>query len=306
MRIAIMGAGGIGAFYGACLARAGNDVIFIARGAHLDAMRKNGLKIENKGDPDFTINTVNATDDPSNVGAVDAILFCVKMYDAIDAAKLCKLMMGENTIVVTLQNGVESVSIVNSVLGEGLTLGGAAYVAATIMDPGLIKRNNLISKIEFGEADGSFSQRATALADVLNESGIEAIVTSNTQSMLWSKFALMTSTSCITSLCRMSTSVLQTDPVAREVYGNAMRECVAVGRALGVEIPENVFEKIMHITDNSPPLMSSMANDLIAGRRLELEWLSGAIHRLGQGASIATPIHSPVYAALRPHVNGAV
>jgi len=228
------------------------------------------------------------------------------MYDAMDAAKLCKQMMSENTIIVTLQNGVESVSIVNSVLGNGSTLGGAAYVAATIIGPGLIKRYNLISKIEFGEADGSFSQRATALADVLNESGIEAIVTPNTQSMLWSKFSLMTSTSCITSLCRMSTSVVQEDAVAREVYGNAMRECVAVGRALGVEIPENIFEKIMHITDNSPPLMSSMANDLIAGRRLELEWLSGAIHRLGKEASIATPIHSTVYAALRPHVNGVM
>ena len=183
MRIAIMGAGGIGAYYGARLARAGADVAFIARGAHLDAMRENGLRIEEFGGDDFTIDPVNATDDPASIGPVDAILFCVKMYDTIQAAEACKPLMGNHTIVVTLQNGVESVDMINSVLGAepsaghapglGRSLGGAAYISATILEPGVVRRNNQMAKIEFGEPDGTISRRATAFAKTLKDAGIE-------------------------------------------------------------------------------------------------------------------------------------
>ncbi|MBT5108453.1 MAG: 2-dehydropantoate 2-reductase [Rhodospirillaceae bacterium] len=314
MRIAIMGAGGIGAYYGACLARAGADVVFIARGAHLDAMRNNGLRVQEFGGADFTVDSVNATDDPAEIGPVDAVLFCVKMYDTIHAAELCKPLMGNNTMVVTLQNGVESVDMINSVLGAepstgpapglGQALGGAAYISATIVEPGVVKRNNQMAKIEFGEPDGTISRRATAFAKTLKDAGIETAVTPAMQTMLWSKFVLLTANSGMTSLSGEDTGVVRADPVMRAVYRDAMRESVAVGRAMDVYLPDDIIERSMDWLDSSAPIKASLAVDLERGRRLEVEWLSGAVHRLGAQVGVPTPIHSTVYAALRPHVNG--
>jgi len=314
MRIAIMGAGGIGAYYGACLARAGADIAFIARGAHLDAMRKNGLRVQEFGSADFTVDPVNATDDPAEIGPVDAVLFCVKMYDTIHAAELCKPLMGNNTMVVTLQNGVESVDMINAVLGAepstgpapglGRTLGGAAYISATIVEPGVVKRNNQMAKIEFGEPDGTISRRATTFAKTLKDAGIETAVTPAMQTMLWSKFVLLTANSGMNSLSGEDTGVVRADPVMRAVYRDAMRESVAVGRAMDVYLPDDIIERSMDWLDSSAPIKASLAVDLERGRRLEVEWLSGAVHRLGAQVGVPTPIHSTVYAALRPHVNG--
>ena len=304
MRVAIMGAGGIGAYYGACLARAGNDVVFIARGAHLDAMRKKGLRIQDFDGSEIIIDPVNATDDPKTVDPVDVILFCVKMYDTIEAAELCKPLMGDETIVITLQNGVESVGMIDGILGQGRALGGAASVAGSLIEPGVVKRNNQITKIEFGEADGTISRRAKAIAKTLDDAGIEAIIRSDVEVMLWSKFALMTSNACMTSLGRVDTGVIRADPVMRAVYCDAMRETITVGRAMGVELPDDVMERALNWLDSSAPIMASLAVDLLSGRRLEVEWLSGAIHRFGEKTGVPTPIHSTVYAALRPHRNG--
>lgn len=304
MRIAIMGAGGIGAYYGACLARAGHDVVFVARGAHLQAMQEQGLRLEEVDGEGFVLDPVSATDDPRTVGPVDAVLFCTKLYDTLDAAGLCKPMMGNETCVLTLQNGVESVGMINSVLGEGRTLGGAAYVAGSIIAPGVVKRNNHITRIEFGEMNGTVSSRAEALAAVLNKAEIPATVTPDVQVMLWSKFALMTSNSCLTSLSGVDTGVIRSDPVMRSVYCNAMHEVVAVGRAKGIHLAEDILERTLEWLDSSPPIMASLANDFIAGRRLEVEWLSGAIHRFGEETGVPTPIHTTVYAALRPHIHG--
>lgn len=305
MRIAIMGAGGIGAYYGACLARAGNDVALIARGAHLDAMQANGLRIQDFGGVDFTIDPVNATDDPATIGPVDVILFCVKMYDTLNAAELCKPMMGPDTVVVTLQNGVESVGMIDSVLGDSRALGGAAYISATIVEPGVVKRNNQMAKIEFGEAYGTLSPHATAFAVTLNNAGIEAAVTPAVQVMLWSKFVLLTANSGMNSLTGEDTGVVRADPVMRDVYRNAMRETVAVGRATGVDLPNDIIDCCMDWLDRSAPVKASLAVDLERGRRLEVEWLSGAVHRLGAHTGVPTPIHSTIYAALRPRINGA-
>ena len=305
MRIAIMGAGGIGAYYGACLAQAGNDVVFIARGAHLQAMCKNGLKIEDFGGAEFIIDPVHATDDPASVGPVDAILFCVKMYDAMSAAELCKPMMGDDTYVITLQNGVESVDIVDAALGQGRSLGGAAYVAGSLVAPGVVRRTNQKTKIEFGEIDGAISPRVKEFSEALEAAGIETVVSTDMQAMLWSKFALMTSNACMTALSRTDTSVIRADPIMRGVYCDAMAETIAVGRAMGVQFPDDILERTLDWLDTSAPIMASLANDLIAGRRLEVEWLSGAIHRFGKQHGVPTPIHTTVYAALKPHVGGA-
>ncbi|NQW01325.1 MAG: 2-dehydropantoate 2-reductase [Rhodospirillales bacterium] len=305
MRIAIMGTGGIGAYYGACLARAGVDVVFVARGAHLDAMRRNGLRIEDFGGGEFIIDPVNVTDDPQSVGPVDAVLFCVKMYDTIEAATLCLPLIGDKTCILTLQNGVESVAMIDSVVGAGRTLGGAAYVAGSITAPGVVKRNNQITKIEFGESDGGISARARALATLLEGAGIEAIITPDARAMLWTKFVLMTSNACMTALSRCDTGTIKTDPVMRDVYCSAMRETITLGRALGVNLPADIEDRTLDWLDSSAPIMASLAVDLINGRRLEVEWLSGAIHRLGIDAGVPTPIHTTAYAALRPHREGA-
>ncbi len=305
MRIAIMGAGGIGAYYGARLARSGLDVAFITRGAHLAALREEGLRIREFGGDDFAVDPVRATDDPETVGPVDAILFCVKMYDTLEAATLCRPLMGADTIVVTLQNGVESVAMIDSVLGADRTLGGAAYISATIVEPGVVRRNNQMAKIEFGETEGSISPRAEAFAKTLNEAGIEAVITPDVEAMLWSKFVLLTANSGMNSISGVDTGVVRADPVMRAVYQAAMRECVAVGRAMGVALPDDIIERSMKWLDGSAPIKASLAVDLERGRRLEVEWLSGAVHRLGAQAGVPTPIHSTIYAALRPHRDGA-
>ena len=273
MRIAIMGAGGIGAYYGACLARSGADVILIARGAHLDAMRKNGLRIQDFGGEEFTIDPVSATDDPETVGPVKAILFCVKMYDTLQAAALCKPLMGDDTIVVTLQNGVESVAMIDSVLGPGRALGGATFISATVIEPGLVRRNNQMDNIEFGETDGTISPRAEAFAKTLNDAGIESFVSPDVQAMLWAKFVQLTGNSGINALSRADTGVVRADPVMRAVYCDALRETVAVGRAMGVELPEDIIERAMNWLDRSAPIKASLAVDLESGRRLEVEWV---------------------------------
>lgn len=304
MRFAIMGAGGIGAYYGACLAKAGHDVCFIARGKHLEEMQNNGLQIEEFDGPGFRIDPVQATDDPETLGPVDTVLFCVKMYDTVSAAELCKPMVGPETVVLTLQNGVESAGMIDGILGHGRTLGGAAFVAGSIVRPGVVRRNNQITRIEFGEMTGAISPRAEALAQILNDAGIPATLSDDVEAMLWAKFALMTSNSVLTSLSRVDTGIIKADPVMRDVYCRAMREVIAVGKAKGVKLADDLEEKTLAWLDGSAPIMASLANDLIAGRRLEVEWLSGAIHRFGQEMDVPTPIHTTVYAALRPHVNG--
>ena len=305
MRIAIMGAGGIGAYYGARLARAGLDVAFVARGAQLAALREKGLEIREFGGDDFTVAPVEATDDPSTLGPVDAVLFCVKMYDTLEAAALCRPLLGDDTMFVTLQNGVESVSMIDSVLGEGRALGGAAYISATIVEPGVVRRNNQLARIEFGEADGTISPRAERFAKTLNGAGIEATVTPDVEAMLWSKFVLLTANSGMNAISGVDTGVVRADPVMRAVYRDAMRECVAVGRALGVALPADIIERCMSWLDGTAPIRASLAVDLERGRRLEVEWLSGAVHRLGAQAGVPTPIHSTIYAALRPRRDGA-
>ncbi len=304
MRIAVMGAGGIGAYYGACLARGGVDVTFIARGAHLDAMRKDGLRIRDFGGEEFVVDPIDATDDPNSVEPVDAVLFCVKMYDTRAAAALCKSLMKDDTIIVTIQNGVEAVAMIDSILGEGRTLGGAAYISATLVEPGVVERNNQIDKIEFGEPDGTISPRAEAFAKTLSDAGIETVVSPAVQTVLWSKFVQLSANSSMNSITGADTGVIRADPVMRAVYCGALGETEAVARAMGVDLPDDIVERSMNWLDNTAPIKASLAVDLERGRRLEVEWLSGAVHRLGAETGVPTPIHSTVYAALRPRMNG--
>lgn len=304
MRIAIMGAGGIGAYYGAALVRSGADVSFMARGAHLAAMRQRGLTIEEPDGTTFKVHPIMASDKAADLGPVDAVLLCVKMYDVLEAAEQCKPLMGPETFVVALQNGVEAVELVDRVLGQGRTLGGAAFVAGTLIEPGLVKRVNQMTRIEFGQADGSQSPRVRALCNILTQAGLDAAISPNVDTMLWSKFALMTSNAATTALGRVDTGVVRADPVMRGMYEAALRETVAVGRAKGVALADDIVERTLDWLDTAHPLKASLCVDLERGKRLELEWLSGAIHRMGQELGVPTPVHSTVYAALRPYRDG--
>ena len=303
MRFAIMGAGGVGGYYGACLARAGNDVAFIARGAHLAAMRDKGLLIHDR-DGDFTVAPVTATDDNSTLEPVDAVLLCVKLYDVEASAKQIAPLLGPKSIVVTTQNGVEAPEIVNSVIGAGRTLAAATYISATIIEPGAIRRNNDLTHIEIGELDGPASARVDALVEVFKAAGLDARPSDDTAALLWSKFVLLAANSGMTSLIRQDTGVLRDDPVIREAHTAALAEVAAVGRALDVKLTDDIEQRCLEWLDQNAPIKPSLLVDLEAGKRLEVGWLSGAVHRLGKKAGVPTPTHTAIYAALRPFESG--
>ena len=303
MRFAIMGAGGVGGYYGACLARAGNDVAFIARGAHLAAMRDKGLLIHDR-DGDFTVAPVTATDDNSTLEPVDAVLLCVKLYDVEASAKQIAPLLGPKSIIVTTQNGVEAPKIVDSVIGAGRTLAAATYISATIIEPGAIRRNNDLTHIEIGELDGPASARVDALVEVFKAAGLDARPSDDTAALLWSKFVLLAANSGMTSLIRQDTGVLRDDPVIREAHTAALAEVAAVGRALDVKLADDIEQRCLEWLDQNAPIKPSLLVDLEAGKRLEVGWLSGAVHRLGKKAGVPTPTHTAIYAALRPFENG--
>lgn len=305
MRFAIMGAGGVGGYYGACLARAGEDVAFIARGAHLAALRDTGLLIHDR-DGDFTVAPVTATDDPATLEPVDVVLMCVKLYDTESAAQLIQPLLGPDSLVVTLQNGVEAPEIVASVIGEGRTLGGATYISATITQPGAIRRNNDLTHIEFGEPNGPASARVHALVEIFKAAGLDARPVDDTAALLWSKFVLLAANSGMTAMTRRDTGSLRADPVTREAHTAALAEVASVGRALGVSLADDIEKRCLDWLDNNAPIKPSLLVDLEAGKRLEVGWLSGAVHRLGKKAGVPTPTHTAIYAALRPFDEGVV
>ncbi len=306
MRIAVMGAGGIGGYLGAKLARGGHDVALIARGAHLEALRRDGLRIS--GADSIEVNGLLATDRPEEIGVVDAVLFCVKLYDTEGAAELIRPVLGENSFVVSVQNGVESEARISAVIGSGRTLAGAAYFPANIVAPGVIAWLGGIEGkplIGFGEPGAGPSPRAHAFARRCNEASIEAVVFDNTERMIWEKFCLIAGSSAATALTRQPIGPVRSDPDARWLLAGAVGEAAAVGRAHGVHLPEDIEERVLGFLDTTPATgRSSQLVDLERGRRLELEWLSGAIVLLGREHGVPTPIHRTVYAALKPYASG--
>ncbi len=308
MRVAIMGCGGVGGFYGAKLARNGVDVTFIARGAHLQAISRNGLTLrdDHDGDSETLINPARAVENPAQAGPVDVILFCVKLPDSTAALEALKPLMGEDTFIVTLQNGVESVGIIEGILGPGRAIGGAVYIVASILEPGVIVRSGPSERMEIAEPDGSRSPRITAFAGLCRDAGIDIHVKDDLGELLWRKFVLLSASSAITALTRQPMGFAQEDPVAGEVVRAAIAETAAVARALGVglaaDIEETAFKTLNFIL--GADAKSSQLYDLERGKPLELEWLSGAIHRMGKEAGVPTPVHSTTYAALRPFAGG--
>ena len=307
MKIAVMGAGGMGGWLGAKLATAGNEVVFIARGAHLEAMRTGGLTVS--GAESLRLTEIVATDRPDDIGLVDVVLFCVKLYDTESAATALAPLLGPRTFVVTVQNGVESAGRIGQIIGNGQTLAGAAYFPANIAAPGEIAYVGRIEgkpHIAFGEPGNGPSERAHGFAAICQAAGIDAEVFDDTESMIWEKFCLIAGTSAATALTRQTVGMVRSDPDTRWMLSEAIGEAARIGRKLGVTLPDDVESRTLAFIDNNPPNgKSSQLIDLERGRRLELEGLSGAVIRLGRQTGVPTPVHCTVYAALKPFIDGA-
>lgn len=304
MRIAIIGAGGIGAPLGASLATAGQDVIFLARGAHLAAMRANGLRVE--GDRGETVvRPVQATDDPAAIGPVDLVLFCVKLWDVEATGQQIRRLIGAETIVIPLQNGVDASERLLPILGAMHVLGGVAIVTGSIVAPGVVRQFGKHHRIIFGELDGQITSRVERIRDVCQAAGIEAVLSGDIQRARWEKFIMLVAISGLCALVRRPIGDLRDEPDIAPLIDDAMREVVEVGRACGVKFSPDVLHSLRPLIHDVPPNTTpSMAVDLLAGNRLELPWLAGKVVQLGATHSVPTPVNRVVYAALKLYANG--
>ena len=301
MRIAMLGAGGIGGYYGGLLARAGHDVAFVARGAHLAALQQAGLRVESVHG-DFAIEGIEATDDPAQVGIVDLVLVTVKSYDLDQAAEAAHPLLGPETVVLPLLNGLDAADRLADRLGQRLVLAGLTHISSSIASPGLIRQVSPLRRITLGERDGTVSARAERVRDALSASGIEAVLTPDINVALWEKFLFIASISGICCLARQPIGPVMNTRETRELYLDALREIEALARARQVGLASNVVERTLQLTDSfDPQTRPSMLVDLQAGRRLELDALSGTVVRYGQETGVATPLHRVVYAVLKPN-----
>ena len=303
MRIAIVGSGGVGGYFGGRLAAAGADVTFLARGAHLEALRARGLRIDSpKGD--VHLPHVKAESDPAAIGPADVVFFAVKLYDTESALALLPPLIGPDTVVIGFQNGVETVHWLSSAVGRSHTAGGVSYVSAVIAEPGVI-RHTAMDHLIFGEPDGSRSPRLEALLEACRPAGFQATLSSDITVEIWTKFVRISVFSGMTAVTRSPIGVIRDDPELFAMMKRAVKEAMAVAHAKGIAVPDNMVADVAQAYSVLPPqAKASMLEDLERGRRIELPWLSGAIVRLGREAGVETPTHRFINAVLRPHVNG--
>ena len=305
MRIAVVGTGGIGGPYGASLAKAGADVTFVARGAHLTAMRENGLRIE--GDRGEThIRPTQATDDIASIGTVDFVLFCVKLWDVENVGAELRAIVGPGTAVVPLQNGIDAADRLVPMLGPDAVMGGTAFVTGSITAPGVIRQVGTYQRMTFGELDGRLSERGQRLRDLCETAGFEGVFSADIRVPIWEKFILLVPLSGLHALTRVPLGRWRDDPEILALYEAALRETVAVGLAEGVRLPDDSIEKGVAMMRSMPAHhTTSMGNDLLRGNRLELPWFAGKVVELGRRHDIPTPVNNFIFTALKPHINGA-
>jgi len=305
MRIAVMGTGGLGGAIGGLLARAGEDVSFIARGPHLDAMKTRGLTIKSSLAGDFTIRAP-ATNDPAEIGPVDLIVFGVKLYDLERAAEQVRPMVGPSTVILPIQNGIDATERIGSIVGSDAVIGGTATVGGRIEEPGVITHTALANTITCGELPNGISSRTERVREVLERAGFVALTHPDIKVPIWEKFVPLVSTGGVMAATRLTAGQIRSCPETRALLTGMMEEIAAVGRAHGVAIGPDLIERQVAFLDQVPPMArTSLAADLLNGRRLELESLNGAVVRLGQQAGIPTPLNFAIYAALKPYVDGA-
>ena len=305
MRIVMMGSGGVGGFFGGRLAHAGEDVAFVARGAHLEAIRRNGLTIENEPQGDIHVAGVRASADPSELGPADLVVISVKLWDTEAAARQVKPLVGPNTAVLSLQNGVIKDDILRGVFPEKNIMGGVAYVATHISRPGVIHQTGTMQRIIVGEYDGSISERAKSLHEALLRSGVSAELSTDVRRSIWEKYVFLVGLSATTTTTRRPLGAVLENPRSREFLHEIMREVVRVGRAQGVNLAEDFPDQRMAFAKTLPyDMTSSMAHDLERGNPLEVDWLSGGVVKLGREAGISAPANEAVCAILAVHAAG--
>ena len=302
MKIAMMGSGGVGGFFGGRLAHTGHDVSFIARGAHLEAMRRDGLLIENEPQGDIRIPKVRVTDDPSSLGPVDLVILSVKLWDTERAARAIAPIVGPNTGVLSLQNGVVKDDILRGAFGPERVMGGVGYVATHIARPGVIHQTGTMQRIVVGEYDGRRSERAAFLHEALLKAGVKAELSDDVRRAIWEKYVFLVGLSGTTTTMRTTLGPIREHPRTRAFLHDLMREVVAVGRALGVALPADFADNRLAFADTLPrDMTSSMHHDLERGNRLEVEWLSGGVVKLGEPKGVPTPANRAVWDILALH-----
>jgi 2-dehydropantoate 2-reductase len=309
MRFAILGSGAVGGYFGAKLARAGQDVTFIARGAHLEAIRTRGLEVKSAKLGDFVVQA-RAESDTAKIGPVDVAIVSVKAYDNATALPMLTPLIGPNTMVLTLQNGVDSVDEVAAVAGEAHVLGGTTYVATALEGPGLIVQTGVHRSIIFGEVFGDRSRvspRVQEVADILATADIQVTAVPDARVPIWDKFVYLVAFSGFTGASRLSIGHVWKFPHVQEMFYATSREVAAVARAEGVTISANRFETLKEYMDNIPfTTRSSLLIDLEQGKRIEVEALQGAVVRRAARHGVPVPITSTLYAVLKAWESGPV
>jgi len=304
VKIAIFGSGGVGGYFGGRLAAAGEDVTFLARGAHLAALQSEGLRISSPLG-DVHLPTVQAADRPQAIGPVDVVLFTVKLYDVDTAAATLAPLLGPNTVVITMQNGVDAMDMVARHVGPAHVAGGAAYIVAVIDRPGHI-RHTVAHQLVFGERDGTRSDRLVAFEAAGIRAGFQAKASTDVQADLWVKFVRLATWSGMTTVTRAPMGVIRSTPETYDLMMTAIQEVIAVGEAKGIGFPADLMDGTIALIKNFPAgSKSSMLEDIERGKRLELPWLSGAVVRIGKEVCVATPVHEFITTVLTPFVDGA-
>ena len=303
MKIAAMGAGGVGGYFGARLQQAGHDLTFFARGRHLEAIRSGGLRIESPhGD---AVLKVRVLEDPREAGVADVILFAVKLWDTEAAAEKLRPAVGPETAIIPFQNGVESIARLRKVFPEKAVLGGSAYIATRVKAPGVIEHTGEMSRLQFGPVLPSQKEKAAAFLTACREAKINAEIPDDIVRANWEKFVFLVAVSSATAVARAPLGVVRSDPDLRWLFEQAMRETWRLGRARGVALADDFVEARMKFADGlHAGMKASLAHDLENRGRLEAPWLCGAVARMSEEAGLDAPVNRAVYAALKPYIDG--
>lgn len=300
MNILVLGSGGVGGYYGGLLSKQGHDVTFIARGEHLKAIQASGLQVKSIHG-DFTVSPARATDDPASVAEPDLILFCVKTYSTDEGVRAIKPVVGRDTTVLSLQNGIDAPERIGKALGMEHMIGGATWISSAVASPGLIKQMSEFRRVVIGELNGQKTPRVEAIYQAFKDTGITAELSEDILKVMWSKFVFITAASSFGSLTRLPIGAYRSVPETRALITQLLGEADAVARRQGVDLDADIIQKTMAFIDNNGPnIKPSMQLDVEAGRRTELDSLVGVVGRKGRELGVPTPLADAIYALLLP------
>lgn len=298
MKILVMGTGGVGGYFGGLLAKSGEEVYFVARGEHLKALKEHGLVVKSGGG-DFSLK-IKATERPEEVGSVDLVLFCVKTYDTENACRQILSNLHSETIVLTLQNGVDNGEKIGKIVGEEKVMVGAVYIESSVSAPGVISQTAGPRKLVFGELNGSITDRAHRLFSIFQKAGIICELSKEMRKTLWSKFVFICAASGLTGLTRTPMREAIEFPETREIFLAALKESIEVAKGLSIFLEPNLIDQILELASSfNKESKASLLRDLESGKRVEVEALSGTVVRLGKELSIPTPVNQVIYACLK-------